>query len=36
MKTGVIHAATGSAYVELNNTKVICGVYALVFYITNN
>jgi len=27
MKTGVIHAATGSAYVELNNTKVICGVY---------
>jgi len=27
MKTGVIHAATGSAYIELNNTKVICGVY---------
>lgn len=27
MKTGVITQATGSAYLEMNRTKVICGVY---------
>eukprot|EP01027_Heterolobosea_sp_BB2_P014874 GEZU01021335.1.p1 GENE.GEZU01021335.1~~GEZU01021335.1.p1 ORF type:complete len:109 (+),score=2.52 GEZU01021335.1:3-329(+) len=27
MKTGVISAARGSAYLELNKTKIICGVY---------
>jgi hypothetical protein len=26
MKTGVISQAAGSAYIEINNTKVICGV----------
>lgn len=29
MKTGVIHDATGSAYIEINNTKILCGVYVL-------
>jgi len=27
MKTGVISQASGSAYMEMHNTKVICGVY---------
>ena len=27
LKTGVVSQAKGSAYVELNNTKVICSVY---------
>ena len=27
LKTGVISQAKGSAYVEANNTKVICAVY---------
>jgi len=27
MKTGMITQASGSAYIEMNNTKVICGVY---------
>lgn len=27
MKTGVVSQAAGSAYIELNNTKVICAVY---------
>jgi len=27
MKTGMISQASGSAYLEMNNTKVICGVY---------
>eukprot|EP01112_Ceratiomyxa_fruticulosa_P021895 TRINITY_DN785_c0_g2_i1.p1 TRINITY_DN785_c0_g2~~TRINITY_DN785_c0_g2_i1.p1 ORF type:complete len:260 (+),score=47.63 TRINITY_DN785_c0_g2_i1:284-1063(+) len=26
-KTGIISQASGSAYIEMNNTKVICGVY---------
>lgn len=29
MKTGVVTQASGSAYLELQNTKVICGVYAI-------
>lgn len=27
MKTGVISQAPGSAYIEMDKTKVICGVY---------
>ena len=27
MRCGVVHKARGSAYIELNNTKVICSVY---------
>jgi hypothetical protein len=27
LKTGVISQAAGSAYIEMNQTKVICGVY---------
>jgi len=26
LKTGVISQANGSAYIEMGNTKVICGV----------
>lgn len=27
MKTGVICHATGSAYIEIGKTKIICGIY---------